>query len=146
MYRSASGLVCSQTTYPLKPYSAHTWCLSTGMKWCCFRAYPIHNCVAHTCYILSCWAPFWKVTEAGSLYMGIQMSGLPQDRNECTRNTCTTPKFWCGFLKERCFHIIVKYCVVTGCLPGHQVWKNNLIQSVESVLVNRKRLDMTKSI
>ena len=73
------------------------------------------------------------------------MSGLPQDRNECTRNTCTTPKFWCGFLKERCFHIIVKYCVVTGCLPGHQVWKNNLIQS-ESVLVKRKRLDMTKSV
>ena len=136
----------SQTTNPLQPYSAHTWCLSTGMKWCCFHAYPIHNCVAHTCYILSCWAPFWKVTEAGSLYIGIQMSGLPQDRNECTRNTCTTPKFWCGFLKERCFHIIVKYCVVTGCLPGHQVWKNNLIQSVESVLVKRKRLDMTKSI
>ena len=42
------------------------------------------------------------------------MSGLPQDRNECTRNTCSTPKFWCGFLKERCLHISIKYCIVTG--------------------------------
>ena len=76
--RSASGLVCFDLHKQLIPIKAIQCSHMVSEHWCemvlfsCF-GYPIHNCVAHTCYILSCWTPFWKVTEAGSLiYMGIQ--------------------------------------------------------------------------
>ena len=73
------------------------------------------------------------------------MSGLPQDRNECTRNTYTTLKFWCGFLKERCFHISIKYCSDRLFAWAPSVNEQCATSYSQSQSWSREK-DMTKSI